>query len=504
MQKTGKLAIASIQRNRNKYIVEWIAFHLAVGFNQFYIYCHKTDDGMKETLLELAKRCSIEVFALEMDDFPQIAAYRHAWDNFGDTVDWMAFIDGDELLFPTQAQSMQEALAPYAQRELSALGVFWKCYGSSGHVADPEGLLLETHPRHSSHDFLSNRHIKSIVRGGEKVDPCRSHLFDTELGTFDENMRPITHGLMRDLPPSYDALRINHYVVPSRQFFVEVKQGMGGADLQAGYVRSDAYFDEYDRNEEADGMGLRFLERTKQTIAEITATEPPRPTQHQPMKQTPAHNVVNTDLMGLIPADASRIVEVGCMHGAMAHAYREAHPGIHYVGIDIDPDYAQAAAQFCDQAIGADIEMLPAQEFGQLFPSDCWIFGDCLEHLRDPWRIVKMVRESIDPNGCLLVCLPNAQHWSVQMRLATGQFRYEDSGLLDRTHIRWFTRTTMIEMFTEAGWTIETGFSRQLPSQAPPALLEGIRTIAQAAGADGEQALTDANAFQYLFRLRPA
>ena len=503
MPKTGKIAIASIQRNRNKYIVEWIAFHLAVGFNQFYIYCHKTDDGMKETLLELAKRCPIEVFALEMDDFPQLSAYHHAWERFGSEVDWMAFIDGDEFLFPTQARSMQEALAPYDERELSALGVFWKCYGSSGHVTDPDGLILETHPRHSSDDFLPNRHIKSIVRGGERVIPARSHLFDTERGTFDENMRPITHGWMQDLVPSYDAFRINHYVVQSRQFYFEVKKGMGGADLQAGYLRSEAYFDEYDRNEEADGMSLRFLEQTRQKIVEITATSP-RPHPPPPMKQTPAHNVVNTDLMGLIPAEARRIVEVGCMHGAMARAYREANPGVHYVGIDIDPDYAHTAAQYCNQALGADIEALSAQEFGQLFPSDCWIFGDCLEHLRDPWRIVRMVRERIDPQGCLLVCLPNAQHWSVQMRLATGQFRYEDSGLLDRTHIRWFTRTTMLEMFTQTGWAMETGFSRQLPSQPPKALMDGIRAIAEAAGADGDQALTDAQAFQYLFRLRPA
>lgn len=504
MQKTGKIAIASIQRNRGKYIVEWIAFHLAVGFNQFYIYCHKTNDGMKEILLELAKRYPIEVFALEMDDFPQIAAYHHAWENFGDKVDWMAFIDGDEFLFPTQAASMQEALAAYEPRELSALGVFWKCYGSNGHATDPDGLILETHPRHSTDGFLPNRHIKSIVRGGEKVTPSRSHLFDTGRGTFDEKMRPITHGWMRDLPPSYDVFRINHYVVQSRQFYFEVKQGMGGADLQAGYVRSDAYFDEYDRNEEADGVSLRFLEKTKQKIAEITAAAQPLSTPSLPMKQTPAHNTVNTDLMGLIPAEARRIVEVGCMHGAMARAYREAHPGIHYVGIDIDPGYAQVAAQFCDRTLGADIETLPAEEFRSLFPSDCWIFGDCLEHLRDPWRIVRMVRESIAPDGCLLACIPNAQHWSVLMRLATGQFRYEDSGLLDRTHIRWFTRTTMIEMFTQAGWRIENGFSRQIPTQPPQALMAGIRTIAEAAGADGEQALADAQVFQYLFRLRPA
>ena len=126
-----------------------------------------------------------------------------------------------------------------------------------------------------------------------------------------------------------------------------------------------------------------------------------------------------------------------------------------------------------------------------------------LEHLRDPWRIVSTIREGIDADGCLLACIPNAQHWSVQMRLATGLFRYEDSGLMDRTHVRWFTRVTMIEMFMKAGWKIETAFSRQIPTAAPPALMAGIQAIAAAGGADPEQAAVDANAFQYLFKVVP-
>lgn len=221
------------------------------------------------------------------------------------------------------------------------------------------------------------------------------------------------------------------------------------------------------------------------------------------MKQTPAHNIVNTDLMNLIPSKARNIVEVGCMYGAMARAYREVNPSAQYIGIDIDPGYAQIAAQFCDRTLATDIETLTIEQFDGLFPSDCWIFGDSLEHLRDPWRIIRLIRGSIDKDGCLLACIPNAQHWSVQMRLATGLFRYEDSGLLDRTHIRWFTRTTMIEMFTQAGWTIEQGISRSLPQTPPPTLITGIQSIAEAAGVDSEQALADAHVFQFLFRLRP-
>jgi trans-aconitate methyltransferase len=222
------------------------------------------------------------------------------------------------------------------------------------------------------------------------------------------------------------------------------------------------------------------------------------------MKQTPAHDNVNADLLALIPARARRVVEVGCMHGAMARAYRARNPAVEYVGIDIDPDYAAVAAQACTRAQAGDIEAFDGATFDKLFPSDCWIFGDCLEHLRDPWRIVKLIRGAIDADGCLLACIPNAQHWSVQLRLATGLFRYEDSGLLDRTHVRWFTRVTMLEMFAQAGWKIETAVSRIVQARAPHGVIDAIKSMARAGGVDPEQAAVDANAIQYLVKVTPA
>lgn len=223
------------------------------------------------------------------------------------------------------------------------------------------------------------------------------------------------------------------------------------------------------------------------------------------MKQTPAHLVVNQELLSLIPDDAQRVVEIGCMLGAMAQSYRATHPAAEYVGVDIDPDYARAAAQHCTRALAGDIEQLAPEVFDSLFPSDCWIFGDCLEHLRDPWALLRRIRERISPQGCLLTCIPNAQHWTVQWRLASGQFRYEDNGLMDRTHIRWFTRITMLEMFQAAGWAVEQGLTRNLPyTPLQDGVLAGIRAMAQASGMDPELAVQDAQPFQYVFKLRPA
>lgn len=220
------------------------------------------------------------------------------------------------------------------------------------------------------------------------------------------------------------------------------------------------------------------------------------------MKQTPAHNIPNYDLLELIPTDIARVVDVGCMHGALAKAYRERNPKVDYIGIDIDPEYAEVAAAQCSRTLAGDIELLPQEVFDGLFPSDCWIFGDCLEHLRDPWLMVRRVREKITPDGWLLACIPNAQHWSVQLKLASGSLFYEDSGLLDRTHIRWFTRISIMKMFLDAGWTIDTALSRNLSVENQEKYLSAIGLMAEKAGLDPEMAMRDAQPFQYLFRVK--
>ncbi len=222
------------------------------------------------------------------------------------------------------------------------------------------------------------------------------------------------------------------------------------------------------------------------------------------MDQTPAYDVVNAELLSLVPPSARRIVEIGCMLGSMARAVRQHSPQTRFVGIDINPGYAAIAAQHCTEAHACDIESVDEALWGSLFPSDCWIFGDCLEHLRDPWRVLRRVREAIDPDGCLLVCLPNAQHWSVQLRLASGLFRYEDSGLMDRTHIRWFTRITLLEMLQATGWKVESGLSRNLPpAPQQAAVLQALRGVALAGGADPEAAGRDATPFQYVLKCVP-
>ncbi|MCP3712734.1 class I SAM-dependent methyltransferase [Paraburkholderia sp. CNPSo 3274] len=218
------------------------------------------------------------------------------------------------------------------------------------------------------------------------------------------------------------------------------------------------------------------------------------------MDQTPVHQNHNPDLLKLMPSGARRVVEVGCSSGALAREYKKSNPAVHYTGIEIVPAYAEMAREHCDRVTDVDIERVPIEQLRTDFEADCWVFGDVLEHLYDPWALLKKLRESIGRGGCVVACIPNAQHWSVQARLSIGDFRYQDSGLFDRTHIRWFSRVTMLEMFRNAGFVVDAGKARVFNEPQREAFLPVIRAMATAAGADANVAVEDSKALQYVFR----
>jgi SAM-dependent methyltransferase len=216
------------------------------------------------------------------------------------------------------------------------------------------------------------------------------------------------------------------------------------------------------------------------------------------MQQTPAHDTYNPDLLAMLPKTCRKVVEVGCSTGALARAYMQINTSCEYIGVEIDADYAEAAGAVCTEAIAVDVETMPDEQFNSIFDCDCVAFGDTLEHFRDPWAVLRRIRPLLRPGARIVACLPNAQHWSVMMRLASGLFRYEDSGLLDRTHLRWFTRITAIELFQSSGYRIIDGRSRVFSEPQREIFLPAIRALAQAAGANAETAAMDAIPLQYV------
>lgn len=221
------------------------------------------------------------------------------------------------------------------------------------------------------------------------------------------------------------------------------------------------------------------------------------------MKQTPLHFNYNQHILHLMPKDRKRVVEVGCSSGALAKAYRDINKDCLYTGLEIDPGFAEIARASCSDVICGNIEKFDDEQFSALFPSDCWIFGDVLEHLYDPWALLARLRPRLDAGAQIIACVPNAQHWSIQVNLNAGSFNYEEMGLMDRTHIRWFTRLTLIEMFQSAGYKIIEGMPRIMDEPNREKFMPAIRAMAAVTGMDPQQATTDATAFQWVVKAVP-
>jgi len=217
------------------------------------------------------------------------------------------------------------------------------------------------------------------------------------------------------------------------------------------------------------------------------------------MKQTPINEVHNVDVLNFMRPGYSGVVEVGSSSGALARAYRAANPAASYVGIEIDADYAEASKRHCTEVILGNVEKLPEATFEHLGDAQCWVFADALEHLYDPWLLLRKIRSHARQGLEVVACIPNAQYWGLQSCLNTGRFLYQDSGLLDRTHIRWLTRITIIDMFQSNGFRIDNMIARVMNPPSPE-MAAALKEMARVAGADPELALQDATAFQYVVR----
>lgn len=221
------------------------------------------------------------------------------------------------------------------------------------------------------------------------------------------------------------------------------------------------------------------------------------------MKQTPVHDLHNPDLLSVLDPTSQRVLEVGCMSGALAREFKKLAPQVFYAGVEIDESYAKLAKQYCDSVYTLNIDDAP-DYFWQLQSNiEAWIFGDVLEHLKDPWRVLSNIHEVIPKSGYIAACVPNVQHWSIQAKLSMGDFRYEDSGLMDRTHLRWFTRRSIHEMFENSGFKVIQEIPRIFHEQNTSEILKSISHTAALCGFNPELAIKDAMPLQYVIKAVP-
>jgi methionine biosynthesis protein MetW len=179
-------------------------------------------------------------------------------------------------------------------------------------------------------------------------------------------------------------------------------------------------------------------------------------------------NRPTSKLFHLVPA-GSRVLDIGCATGYLARALRESK-GCRVIGIEIDPDAAQAAASACDTVIQGDIEdpgvLAQAGTDYQVV-----IMADVLEHLRQPGDALRRIRTLLAPSGMLLLSVPNVAHFTVRKNLLLGRFERTDRGILDRSHLHFFTLASLRRLLEDNGYAIERmDISYSMPGKLTKAL----------------------------------
>lgn len=145
------------------------------------------------------------------------------------------------------------------------------------------------------------------------------------------------------------------------------------------------------------------------------------------------------------------VLEIGCDCGANLMQIKNSYPKAEMFGVEINPKAAEIASAFGEIAC-ENIEDYNLPYEKKSF--DYILFGDVLEHLRNPEKVIAYCRQYLKPQGKIIANIPNLMHYTVLKGLVSGDFTYQDTGLLDRTHIHFFTYNEILQMFSRAEYSI--------------------------------------------------
>lgn len=177
------------------------------------------------------------------------------------------------------------------------------------------------------------------------------------------------------------------------------------------------------------------------------------------------HSHARPEVLALVPRWAERVLDIGCGTGELGAALK-ARQQCYVAGLEQDRVAARDARANLDFVLWGDVETdldratasqgrLGSRATVPTVPLDCAVCADILEHLRDPEAVLRALHPHLASKGRLVISVPNARNWSIIARLLEGNVAYEEAGLLDRTHLRLFTRRELEMMLWRAGYQVE-------------------------------------------------
>lgn len=166
------------------------------------------------------------------------------------------------------------------------------------------------------------------------------------------------------------------------------------------------------------------------------------------------HHFVRREIGPLLPANATHILEVGAGAGSTLKWLKGIFPAAETTAVEINSSLADELKSNVDRALLGGIE----DTFSQLKQYDLILLLDVLEHLADSVTVLRNLASLLTPTGSVIVSLPNIAHWSVSIPLLLrGRFEYQDAGIMDRTHLRFFVKETAVRLLNDAGLLVDRG-----------------------------------------------
>lgn len=158
------------------------------------------------------------------------------------------------------------------------------------------------------------------------------------------------------------------------------------------------------------------------------------------------------EMQNLIPENSKKILEIGCGEGFFGMATKK-RLSAEVWGVEYDQESAKKAEDKLDKVLCGDINIL-ANDLPEAY-FDCIVFNDVLEHLVDPYSILDKMKSKLTPEGVIVSSIPNIRYFLVLKKyLVNRDWKYEEAGVMDRTHLRFFTKKSIIRMFDELDFQI--------------------------------------------------
>ena len=160
------------------------------------------------------------------------------------------------------------------------------------------------------------------------------------------------------------------------------------------------------------------------------------------------------EVLAMVPREARRVLELGCASGILAATLKQRQE-CQVTGVEYLAEPAAEAATRLDRVIVGDCETLDLDALFQKGEFDCLIAADVLEHLREPESLLRRLQPFMTPDASIVVSMPNVRHAGVLEAAVEGYWSYQKWGVLDRTHLRFFTRREIDNMFARLGFEVE-------------------------------------------------